>query len=264
MTPREFDERFNRGVPTTVSAALGIATYNRPEHLAKCLRSVASHVPPSCPVFVFNDGSDRLHHAEYARAYKRLQASVIMDESINRGVTVAKNSLLCAMMDRTDAEWLFICEDDVLVKSPQAITGYIAACEASGLAHLSFGHHQAWNPAPTSVGEYLTLWPNAVAGWSIFSRTCLENVGLMDEAFDKNCLEHVEHTMRLARAGYAFRPVPGALMADATGSHDWLSEVPGSFKKSTISNDPLHQLRFNATREMWKAKDPVTFAMVWP
>lgn len=176
----------------------------------------------------------------------------VFHDTFREGIAKGKNHLFEAMLD-VGCDWLFICEDDCIVLSPMAVDGYIEACKQSGFQHLGFGQHR--NQHPTEVGEVLTLWPNIVAPWSVYSRECLEACGLMDEGFPGN-LEHVEHTMRLARAGYAWVPEKHKLMADATGSLDWLVNLDAP---SLIDTS-----RFGEAQRYWFAKDPGTYGMIWP
>ena len=242
-----------------MNAAIGVCTYNRPAMLFKTLRSIRQHVsePLGLPVFVVNDGSDQIHHGEYVRAYKRLQSVVIQELPTNQGVAVAKNTLLRAMLETTDAEWLFLCEDDILVKSPEAITGYIRAAESASFHHLSFAHHGPANagivPETDGVLEY---YPHSIGAWTCFSRECLESVGLFDERF-VCAWEHVEHTLRLARAGFtsgAYR------FADAVGSRDWLTEIPGSIEKSSIRPRPDWQANIRDGLRYWRNNNADTFS----
>ena len=208
--------------------AIGVTSYNRPKYLFKCLRSL-KHIP--YPVFVHNDGSDKKFHAEYQRAYARIDCTV-QDAVVNEGVSKSKNALLRAMLD-TGAEWLVLIEDDIIVKNGNVITKYVDACEDSGMHHLSFAHHGPANANISGdVAGSITYWPHSIGAFTIFSRECLESVGLFDENM-LNAMEHVEHEMRLIKAG--FMPGAGAFyFPDCTGSQEWLGEVPGSIDHSVI------------------------------
>jgi GT2 family glycosyltransferase len=211
-----------------VKVGIGHLTCNRPEYFEKSRSALHEHLG---------------HHRIFT-----------FEDTHREGIAKGKNALFRAMLE-AGCDWLFICEDDCLVLSPMAVDGYIEACTRSGYQHLGFGQHPRLNQYPTEVGMVLTFWENFVAPWSIYSRECLEAVGLMDEGF-YNHLEHVEHTVRLAKAGYAWWPERHKFQADATGSTDWLVTLDAP---STIDLQGFH-----AAQQHWLAKDPEGYHMVWP
>ena len=92
------------------------------------------------------------------------------------------------------------------------------------------------------------------------SRQSLEECGLMDESFS-NAWEHVEHTLRLAKAGFT-APWRGA--ADATGSENWLAEIPGSIEHSSIRHTPDWIKGMQEGRKHWLEVAPETYRLVFP
>lgn len=173
-------------------------------------------------------------------------------------VGVAKNKVIRRLLE-DGCTWIVISEDDVVAQSPDAILGYVKACEESGYEHLMFHGHGPHNPRPVGGAGPVTLWPNYVGAWSIYSRNCLEKVGLFDENF-YNAWEHVEHSLRLAEAGFT-APWRGA--ADATGSENWLQEIPGSIERSVIRPDPTWAGRMAEGQEYWKATYPDSYFTVF-
>lgn len=243
-----------------MSAALGITTYNRPTFADKCFRSVRDAVRPLVSlVSVYNDGSDAKYRAEYRRAYGRLQDATIIDAQENHGVAFAKNRLLETMLEQTDADWLFLCEDDILVKSPEAITEYVRVAEETGIHHFSFAYHGEGNSAGPSISDGQVEYHfHSVGAWCMYSRESLEKVGLFDENFN-NAWEHVEMEMRLIDAGF----MPGSAAhryPDVVGSSVWLKEIPNSIEKSSIrprddwESSILQGLRY------WHDAKPETFS----
>ena len=212
---------------------IGLATCGRPSYAAAAYASITEHMPAGCLLTV--------------------------EEDVKRaGVATVKNKLLSRLLD-DGCEWLFLCEDDVRVVSPLAVTGYIAAAEAENVKHLMFHGHGPHNPAPLLNLGLVTVWPNWVGAWALYHRDALLDVGLMDENF-VNAYEHVEHSLRLAQAGHTV-PMLGA--ADATGSEAWLQEQPGSFETSVIRNDPHWLEKTQAARAYWEATYPDTYRMVF-
>ena len=238
--------------------ALGVVTFQRPEYAEKCLRSINAHLRDVVDLFyVHDDGSSPKYAGAYKRAFARLPGAVLQLDHTNKGPACAKNDILRhALID--GADWVFLCEDDLIVNNVWAVTGYLEAAQETGIHHLSFAHHgQANAGGPVEAGELVSLYPHSVGAWSLFSRECLEGAGLFDERFVR-AWEHVEHSMRLIQAGYcgdagAYR------YPDATGSPQWLAEIPGSLENSSIR--PLLDWQSNIRDGLryWHDNKPETF-----
>ena len=236
---------------------LGVTTMNRPRYLDKCLRSIQTHLEGVCSlVAVHDDGSDPRYNAEYRRAFRRIPNALIQVSPKNEGVAKSKNALLRAGL-ASGADWLFLCEDDILVQSPEAITGYIAACEATGISHLSFSHHGPANLNIPDGDGPVSFFTHSIGAWTCYTRECLEATGLFDEQMI-NAFEHVHHDMRLIRDGF----MPGAAphqFPDASGSAKWLTEIPGSIENSSIRpRDDWHS-NIRRSLERWRDSDAETF-----
>jgi GT2 family glycosyltransferase len=181
-------------------------------------------------------------------------------KSGNHGVAHSKNRLLEEML-ADGADWLFLLEDDILITSPQAVSGYLRACRESGLAHLSYAHHGPANAdGPREVDGGVSYYRHYVGAWCVYSRQCLEDVGLFDEGFT-NAWEHVQHTLRLAEAGYT-EPRPW-YVADATGSEFWLKEIPGSFDNSAIRPRADCQANIDDGLSHWRVSSPETYELIF-
>ena len=183
---------------------------------------------------------------------------LVHTDTDGQGVAVAKNALLHQMLE-AGCDWLFLSEDDVVVKDRRAVTGYIDACEHSGYGHLMFHAHGSQNPAPLRANGPVTEWPSYVGAWCIYSRESLLVCGLFDEGF-RNAWEHVEHSLRLAAAGFT-APWRGA--ADATGSEEWLEEIPGSIEQSVIRRSGRWGANVAAGCDHWRQAHPDTYRLVF-
>ncbi len=186
-----------------------------------------------------------------------------------RGVAGVKNELLRRGLD-SGADWIILAEDDIVPQGPEAVTGYVEAAELSGIGHLNFAHHGPANacaPKGTDPTGMVTFWPNWVGAYSVTPRAAVEKVGLLDEDLYL-ALEHVEWALRMAEAGFCPLPtgIGEQMVADATGSEGWLAEIPGSIEASSILADggqEAQRSRFAAAREIWKAKDPALYGLVF-
>lgn len=184
----------------------------------------------------------------------------------HRGVAHTKNRLLRMALE-TGATYLFLSEDDIIVQSSEAITGYIAAAKTSGWEHLSFAHHGPANlkgpvdKDPTGATSY---FPHYVGAWCLYSRRSIETCGFFDETF-VNSWDHVEHTLRLSLAGFhPLPPEPYELRAaDATGSENWLKEIPGSIENTSIPHTEQWKVDRALGRAYWKATYPDSYRLVF-
>ena len=235
---------------------------NRPAYLFKSLRAIQEHCSDLCALIaVHDDASDPKFNAEYRRAYSRIPNATIKIAPVNIGVAQAKNTLF-RMALAADCDYVFICEDDIVVQSSDAMLGYINAIEKAGLHHASFGLHGPANlGGPVEADETITYYPHSVGAWCLYTREVLETVGLFD-ANMLNSFEHVEWEMRAFQMGY--QPNGGAhRFADATGSDKWLAEIPGSIEKSSIRPRPDWAQNIRNSLTYWRDEKPETFEMLF-
>lgn len=236
---------------------VGIATYNRPDYFKDCVESVVKHLLPHVDVVaVYNDGSKR---KQYEGIYKAIPSSIHVEhKNKNKGVAHAKNWLLRKLM-REGCDYLFLLEDDLIIKSPKAVYGYIKIAEDTGIGHLNFAHHGPMNKDRVihSDDNGIELYPNLVGAWSMYTRESIEKVGYMDENFH-NAYEHVEHTHRMAKEGFTEE---WGYFADVKDSNDWIEEQPNAIENSSIRKSPAWAYGTIKALLYWRGKDPKNFPM---
>lgn len=215
-----------------MKVGVGIVTYNRPDYLAKCLDGVKRHVLPVVDMcLLYNDGSDK-GVKRYNHIYSKLPEKIVYkDAKKNQGVAVAKNWLLKSLYD-SGCDYMFILEDDIVIKSSKAVTKYIEKSKESGIEHFQFVHHGDANKGkPQYQTKGVSLYRNPVGAWCMYTRKVLEEVGMFDPVY-KNAWEHVEHSWLIAHAGYT--PPWGASVCDLSDSKKYLEEIPNSIENSSI------------------------------
>ena len=226
---------------------VGIITCNRPEYLRNLLNTLPYDRIDT--LVIVNDGKpiDTFD----------LHKGVILDNPINLGVGKSKNKAMKHLYD-AGCNYIFIIEDDMLIKDATVFDKYIEAYKASGIHHFNYGPGSPFNrkqtiqnfdlhnrhlldqhsePNPKLIIEYnkgvkVALYEHTVAMLSFFTREVLEKVGYIDEDF-YNAWEHVDHTYRIIKAGY--HP-PFWWFADIANSADYLTEAPGAIDNSSIAN----------------------------
>jgi len=125
----------------------------------------------------------------------------IYEDYAHEGVAVAKNQLLRWMMD-AGLDLFILCEDDMEVLSPDAVSIYVDAIRPGRVEHLNFAYASCLNEGGP-IGwnqDSLPLFPHVAGCWSVYTRNVIETVGYMDENL-YNAWEHVDHTYRVSLAG---------------------------------------------------------------
>ena len=233
---------------------VGLSTYNRPEYFKQSIESGIKHILDIVDVFyVYNDGSDKKFEKEYQRIYKELPKKiVVIDNKENHGVGYAKNRLLEKMMaDNCDYMWLW--EDDIIIKDEKAVTGYIDSAKNSGFSHLCFAYHGPMNKEPMYKDDWLEYHGACIGAWCMYTKEIIEKVGYFDENFH-NAWEHVELTKRIGDEGFC---PPFGLFIDAAGSKYWLEEIPDSIDNSAIRPRKDWKESIDKGLEYWRKKDGV-------
>lgn len=227
---------------------VGIVTCNRPEYLKNLLDSINIQETGINEIVVIDDGQEKTAHTVFS--------GKIINTTGRIGVGKAKNLALKSLMD-SSCNYLFIIEDDMLIKEQSVFKQYIAASKVSGIQHFNYGPGSPFNrkqkiqdfdlhnrhllsqdtePNPKLILDYKTckiaLYEHTVAMFSFFTREIIEKVGYIDEQF-YNAWEHVDHTYCIIKAGY--HP-PFWWFADLANSQDLLTEAPGAIDNSSIAN----------------------------
>jgi len=216
---------------------MGIVTYNRPHLLEKLYETIGDSVGG---IVIVNDGTP---------ISNKLLCDEWIDNPTNIGVGRSKNKCLRYLLSQ-GYDYIFIAEDDVYIKDPEVFEKYIEASKKTGIQHFNFSQHGVMNkegftnsgsPNPRKVIDYgdirVPLFPHCVGAFSFYTRKCLEQVGLIDEAFF-NAAEHVDHTYKIIKEG--MHP-PFWFFADIENSNEYIGDEPWTIQSSTISSRVDHK-----------------------
>jgi len=244
---------------------VGIITCNRNEFLKGLLATLPKDVIDE--LVVVNDG----------KAENQIEVpGTWLQNEVNIGVGKSKNKAMKHLYD-VGCDYIFIIEDDMLIKDKSVFDRYIKACEASGIQHFNYGPGSPFNrkqtiqnfdlhnrhlldqhsePNPKIVIDYgndikIALYEHTVAMFSFFTRKVFETVGYIDENY-YNAWEHVDHTYCIIKAG--MHP-PFWWFADIADSDKYLTEAPGAIDNSSIANKSDQWLKnVNMGREIYLKK----------
>ena len=243
---------------------VGVITCNRPEFFRECFNSLPKDKIDE--IVVVNDGKPLPFD---------ISKGVVLDNPKNVGVGVSKNRALKYLFDK-GCDYIFLLEDDMLIKRDDVFEAYINAYKQSGIHHFNYGPGSPFNrkqtiqnfdlhnrhlleqhsdPNPKMIVDYkevkIALYEHTVAMFSFFTREVIEKVGYIDEEY-YNAWEHVDHTYRIIKAGY--HP-PFWWFADIANSDQYLTEAPGAIDNSSIANKTEQwEKNVYGGREIYKRK----------
>ena len=248
--------------------AVGIVTHERISYLKGLLKSLAPCKDVIDELVVVNDGKP-------IDGFK-LDFGTWLQNETNQGVAKSKNRAMKHLLDR-DCDYIFIIEDDMIIKDKAIFQKYVEAHKVSGIHHFNYGPGSPFNrkqtikdfdlhnrhlldektePNPKLIVDYkvckIALYEHTVAMFSFFTKTLLkQGLGYMCEDF-KNCWEHVSSTNYIIKAGY--HP-PFWWFADLADSHELIEEAPGAIENSSIAKDKSEWMKdVMAGREIYKNK----------
>jgi GT2 family glycosyltransferase len=229
---------------------IGMVTYNAPDRIKKSSFTVPSGVDK---FVIVNDGTGHLYSSD---CYPK--AAEVICHLRNLSVGCAKNTALRTLI-QAGCDYLFLMEDDILITNPNVFEAYIKASEKSGCWHMNYGYHGPANltpdgkPNPRQVIDYgdgveLAFNQHCVGAFSTYTKGMIRHVGYNDERF-KNAFEHVEHTMRIIKAGLApaFWWFP-----DLSTSNDYLKEIASSTVSTVIPHTEEWQRNFQISAHLFR------------
>lgn len=226
---------------------IGIITCNRPTYLTSLLKSINSYNHDE--FIIVNDG-DKLDLADYNH--------YIHHNETNLGVGKSKNIAMQHLLDK-GCDYIFIIEDDTIIKDELIFKRYIEASRETGIQHFNFGPGTPFNrrqaiikydlhnrhlldnkskPTPKITIQYpndikIDLYEHVAGVFSFFTKEILRSVGLHDDRFH-NAWEHVDHTFRIIKAnGHP----PFWWFADIHDSAKYISIPSDSIDRSTTANN---------------------------
>lgn len=212
-----------------MKVGVSIITCNRAEMFSKLVESLPSGKFDE--FVVVNDGDPIPHKSD--------RFSI---ETGGVGVGAAKNAALKYLLDR-GCDYIFLIEDDMLIKRADIFDAYITASKRTGIQHFLFAYHGPANknnisggpPSPRVIVEYpggvrISLNQHCVGAFCMYTKESLENVGLFDTKFH-NAFEHVHHSYLLCKQNFC---TEYWWWPDLANSLDYIEEQACSEHNSTI------------------------------
>jgi hypothetical protein len=223
------------------SFAIGVLTCDRVHFLEKCFNSIAAI---DCPKIVGNNSINTLSKNHFG-----LKTEYFWNGATN-SIAFGKNQIIKWFLQNTTAEYLFIIEDDIIVKDAAVFEKYIDTSVKTNFKHLmwsgagtnNFVNGKLHPVLVVNVNDtMISFYRHAVGAFCVYHREVLEKVGLMDENF-KNAFEHIAHSWEIALAGYI--PTQFGFWPDIfSGNTQYLIDQDPDFSHSTAQN--THKSQWN-------------------
>jgi GT2 family glycosyltransferase len=231
---------------------IGIITCNRHNYLTKLLTSLTSSLKDVKDVVIVNDGEPTTTHIPEKTEW--------INNTENLGVGKSKNKALEFLLNK-NCNYIFLLEDDIVIKDTNVFNKYIEASQVSGIQHFNFAFHGLDNydsygrPAVRLKVEYskdiaVCFYPNLYGAFSFYTEKCLKETGLMDE-FYYNAVEHVDHTNQVILKG--MHP-PFRWFADIAGSENYIQEIDRGHSGSEIRRDERWIQNFHKSADHFAKK----------
>ena len=226
---------------------LGVTTWKREAMFAECRASIIEHLSGVVDeVVVVQDGG-----APYIWDCPDQWLAVSHGE--NRGWSVAKNYCL-DWLSGVNCDHIFMIEDDTLVTSPMAVTGYIDAAIESGHHYLTA---HPWGEATTAKVEEdgpVTYWAYCGSWWTYMSRTGLLRGGGYNATLG-GIMGDIELPQRWQLQGLTSG---WGRLPDATGSEAWVTPRCLTIEQSNIASLPGWKARQEYLLRWWAETMPQT------
>ncbi len=208
-----------------MKSAIAILTWNRRRALQDCLKSFTEHLGPLGqvgPTAIFEDcghrddtrallkrlmGSESLAESRVDERYRaqiaKLEQLTTFFGTVNAGVAVNSNRAIRWFMEMTDADCLFLCNDDLLATG-DFVQQYTSAAKGSGIHHFCFCGIDApeYETTPCQVnGVNLRLLQRLTGSMMFMSRELVNAIGYYDTRFGLFGNEHCHWTTRAGVSG---------------------------------------------------------------
>ena len=205
-----------------------LVTYNRPDYYKQVLESLPNDKFGT--LVVVNVGLNT-----YA---KEEDAEFVIINKTQLGVAKSKNIGIKALLKHDDQiKYIFIIEDDILIKDPKVFEAYIKAAESTGIHHLCYEKiadngktlkYTLEQPDGVKIGFYA----NPQGAFMFINANILKKIGMFDEGYI-NAFEHIDFEYILAKRIVA---PPFWYFPDLLNSEDYLTDIKGSSENSSITN----------------------------
>lgn len=206
---------------------VGLITYNRPEYYQQVLKTIPKDKIDA--LVIVNDGTNTYVNDS--------DGDYVVKNNAQLGVAISKNVALRALIEKFESEYLFIIEDDILIKDPTVFEEYIKAANSTGVHHLCY-EKVAGNEKTLKYtleqpdGSKLGFYFHPQGAFMYIHANLVKKLGYFDESY-MNAYEHIDFAYNLIRKYVA---PPFWFFPDLLNSEKYLTDIEGSTDNSSITN----------------------------
>lgn len=217
---------------------LGIITKDTPELFTESIKTIPENVIDY--LCVVNDGTPYSNHI-YNESKNIID---VIQHPKNLGVACSKNSALRSLI-QNDCDFLFLMNDNILIKNKNVFEKYIKAAQVSGLWHMSYAFSSLFNYNKEGFRdiketiEYdsensVIFVSNLVSDFEFFHKSIIKNIGYMDERYGRfNTVHDLDYCYKMVKSNllpaYWWWP-------DINNSWDYISVIPNSVKSNMFED----------------------------
>jgi glycosyltransferase involved in cell wall biosynthesis len=221
---------------------VGIITYNSEEYFKTLYESLP--LAKIDELVVVNGGNH----------YRENYGCHWIQHNTNCYPSVCRNDAINFLMNR-DCEWIFLIEDDMIIKRPDIFDEYIKASKESGLKYLCFASI-AWHSGPIGARTprltvnykndvAISFYKNMCNEFTMHHRSCFEKVGLYDTRFRDPF--DIDMVYRQSQQDYC---APFWYFADIKDADLYIENNPNA--KSRLQSDRPDGSREEKLQEQWE------------
>lgn len=218
-----------------IRRGVGIAHYNRLDHLGEIIKAVQKTAPKDTKIVVCDDGSDRISKLEEmgTKDVSRIcqEAGVVLIQGRNLGVAANKNRVLWALQDM---HYLCILEDDLIPTEKGWWEAYEKASTLSGCNHFCRIQDKEVPETVPSFSEFMIrhglhpIYASSPRGDLTFiTQTVIKRVGGFNPLFKGAGYAHGEYSERVAKAGLIGHPANWIDIVEGRDKFDQIGDREG-------------------------------------
>lgn len=177
---------------------VGITTFNNEQYFSELYKTIPFDKIDELVVVNGGDKYENTYdHCDWIQHHK------------NRLPAICRNDCISTLLNK-NCDYIFIIEDDMILKNPDVFQKYIEASLETGLKYLcftstSYGSGKPDNRTPSLVVEYkndvkIALYPNMTNEFTMHHRSCFDEMGLYDSS-EFDIIFDVEYAYREAKLG---------------------------------------------------------------
>lgn len=220
---------------------VAVITYNRLGYLTQCLEALPFNKIDEC--IVIKDGGGEQYNLKSNDNY------FFYEYETNGGNCRSKNKAFEYLLEKK-CKHIFLIEDDMLIKDSDIFHKYIETAYKTGIYHLMYLKVSDNILYKRATIDGIDLHKNPQGSFMYALDGVIKHVGMWDLGF-KNAFTHVDWTYRVILKNLI---TPFWWFPDIENSQNFIEEIPGSTKNSSITNKEKYKENWDISAKHWVEK----------